>query len=405
MGHPTIYPAGVTVYDKDAACGGLTLISAAGGLIAIDMNGRPAGPPVSSPDGIQDGGAARLVCREEGGRGYYGKPPINTAIVETDAAGRDVWRWRSLEHFDELGFSQAAKNCIFRLTDLDWNIGGDDCGLKLEGATELGPNRLDEAGDTRFRPRNIAWVMPNANILGITDRETGGIVFRLGPTFGPETGWIIAPSFFRMIARELPGEGNFLVFDAGGAAGYGVPDGLSCYGERRERRDYSRVLEIDPHTLKIVWQYTPREAGHIHPLDSYKFYSPRGGSAQRLPNGNTLITEYSPGRVFEVTPEHRTVWEFVNPDFGNVDGLADNAVGPAVRVPYAEGTPPPQEEAVAPLLVPRYRVSGAPIGPGGKITLVAGVDPDRVKVIADPFEKVVAGTAEPSNFCVCDSGE
>ena len=34
---------------------------------------------------------------------------------------------------------------------------------------------------------------------------------------------------------------------------------------------------------------------------------------QRLPNGNTLITEGSDGRVFEVTPDHKIVWEFVSP--------------------------------------------------------------------------------------------
>ena len=37
---------------------------------------------------------------------------------------------------------------------------------------------------------------------------------------------------------------------------------------------------------------------------------------QRLPNGNTLICEGSFGRLFEVTPDGATVWEYVNPIFG-----------------------------------------------------------------------------------------
>ena len=69
-------------------------------------------------------------------------------------------------------------------------------------------------------------------------------------------------------------------------------------GIKAALRDYSRVLEIDPVSLKIVWQYTPREAGFLEPMDSNRFYSPFISSAQRLPNGNTLITEGSDGRVF-----------------------------------------------------------------------------------------------------------
>ena len=32
-----------------------------------------------------------------------------------------------------------------------------------------------------------------------------------------------------------------------------------------------------------------------------------------LPNGNTLICENLPGRIFEVTREEELVWEYVNP--------------------------------------------------------------------------------------------
>jgi len=38
-----------------------------------------------------------------------------------------------------------------------------------------------------------------------------------------------------------------------------------------------------------------------------------GSSAMRLPNGNTFIAESTTGRLFEVTPAHETVWEYVNP--------------------------------------------------------------------------------------------
>lgn len=46
---------------------------------------------------------------------------------------------------------------------------------------------------------------------------------------------------------------------------------------------------------------------------SNDFFSEKVGRNQRLPNGNTLITETQFGRAFEVTREGTTVWEYVNP--------------------------------------------------------------------------------------------
>jgi len=67
----------------------------------------------------------------------------------------------------------------------------------------------------------------------------------------------------------------------------------------------SRVLEFDPLTRKIYWEYrgSPKTP----------FYTKDCGSCQRLPNGNTLISETGSGRAFEVTPDKTIVWEFYNP--------------------------------------------------------------------------------------------
>ena len=67
----------------------------------------------------------------------------------------------------------------------------------------------------------------------------------------------------------------------------------------------SRVLEVDVHFGEVQWVY---EKGA-------SFFSQWGGGNQRLPNGNTLITESATGHVFEVTPEGERVWEFANPNF------------------------------------------------------------------------------------------
>jgi len=41
MGHPTVYPTGVTIYDPERSWSGYTIFQAAGvGALLIDMNGR-----------------------------------------------------------------------------------------------------------------------------------------------------------------------------------------------------------------------------------------------------------------------------------------------------------------------------------------------------------------------------
>jgi hypothetical protein len=68
------------------------------------------------------------------------------------------------------------------------------------------------------------------------------------------------------------------------------------------------VIEVDPETLEIHWAYvgTPERP----------FFSELRSAQQRLPNGNTLITESDGGRIFEVTPDREIVWEYINPQRG-----------------------------------------------------------------------------------------
>lgn len=70
-------------------------------------------------------------------------------------------------------------------------------------------------------------------------------------------------------------------------------------------RGWSRVIELDPIAERIVWEYrAPRPE---------EFFTASRGASQRLPNGNTLITNSDSGQVFEVTAAGEKVWEFLNP--------------------------------------------------------------------------------------------
>ena len=164
---------------------------------------------------------------------------------------------------------------------------------------------------------------------------------------------------------------------------------------------YSRVLQFNPVTLEITWQYTPLEHGCFLFTDASKFYSSYISSAQRLPNGNTLITEGSDGHLLEVTPEHEIVWEYINPYFNNMFGkFTNNMIYRAYRVPY-EWIPQlakPDEESIEPIDVATFRVPGAPVGAGkGEITTVDGVDPNARTITGMASKK---DDDERLDFCV-----
>jgi hypothetical protein len=250
------------------------------------------------------------------------------------------------EHFEEFGHSEEAKNTIMR------GCRNQHC-VFLNTASYLGPNRWYDSGDERFHPDNII-TDDRGTILFIISKEAGKIVWKVGPEYTSSPalralGPIIGPHHAHMIPRGLPGEGNILVFDNGGAAGFGAPNPGSPTGEWNALRDYSRVLEFNPVTLEIVWEYSARTAGFQPFMEDSKFYSHYASGAQRLPNGNTLIADTAYGRILEVTREGEIVWEYVSP-FSVSEKVFSSRMFRAYRVPYEwiPQLPRPEEKAVVP---------------------------------------------------------
>ncbi|MBW3162945.1 arylsulfotransferase family protein [Ferrimonas balearica] len=80
----------------------------------------------------------------------------------------------------------------------------------------------------------------------------------------------------------------------------------------------SSLMELDPVTDKVITLYptVPEQA----------FYTDILGHQQTLPNGNVLITESRAGRVFEVTTDGITVWQYTSafdPQFASLIAIAE----------------------------------------------------------------------------------
>lgn len=281
-------------------------------------------------------------------------------IIEVDWEGNIIWEWNCHEHIDEMEFDEIAKAVMYRNPGIIGNGNGD--WMHINSMSVLGPNKWYDAGDKRFHPDNIIIDGRETNIIAIISKETGKLTWKLGPDYSrgkaKEIGQIVGQHHAHMIPRGLPGEGNILIYDNGGWAGYGAPNPAAPTGNKNATRDYSRVIEIDPVKMEIVWQCRPMDLGYGQPHNADHFYSCYISSAQRLPNGNTFITEGSDGRLFEVTPEHEIVWEYHSPYFGKQ--LA-NMVYRAYRYPYeyCPQAPKPEEKAIAPVDNTDFRLPNA----------------------------------------------
>lgn len=331
--------------------------------------GNPVGYYVPGMDPkIHSGNTLILAHKNVNNPKISNRNLLDDAIIEVDWEGNIVWEWLCSDHFREYGFSEAERNVLFRDPNLkDLGEGTGDW-MHINSMSVLGPNKWYDQGDERFHPDNIIWDARETNITAIISKKTGKVVWKLGPDYTAtkelrKMGIIIGQHHAHMIPKGLPGEGNILIYDNGGWAGYGLPSQTSPYGTKAHRRDHSRVLEIDPTTLKVVWQHTPTEAGYLEPYHSHHFYSPFISSAQRLPNGNTLITEGSGGRLMEVTQDHELVWEYISPYWGEKFKL--NMIYRAYRVPYSwvPQLDKPEEVAIERIDINSFRVPGAaPLG-------------------------------------------
>lgn len=208
---------------------------------------------------------------------------FNDYIFELDPkTGKKVWTWHATPNLD------PTKDIIGPM-------------YKREEWLHLNSMAVTNDGDLLLTSRNTDSILT-------VDRNTGKVLSRWGNTAiqDPETKRLelqmvpLAPFALikskrlggphdaRIVAKGCPGEGNITVYNNGTYSGF------------------SRVIEIDPVSGEIVWQSIYKSHGR-RPMSFIM------GGAQRLPNGNTLISEGLNGRLTQITRDSEIVWEYMNP--------------------------------------------------------------------------------------------
>jgi hypothetical protein len=195
-------------------------------------------------------------------------------VYEIDPDGNVVWNWSVWDH--------RGSNSKFHF-DVNYFVSS--------GPDWTHYNAVDYNPDAD----TILLCSRHTGEIYIIDHKTGDLLYRWGnpsaygagegPTIStPGDQILFGPHDAQWIDDGYPGAGNILIFNNGW---YRTPI------------SYSSVVEMDPETGEIVWEYSRGFAsGHI-------------SGCQRLPNGNTFVCSGEHGHLFEVTSDRELVWEYV----------------------------------------------------------------------------------------------
>ena len=224
-------------------------------------------------------------------------------VWEVNEQKEIVWEWWSMDDVEAFP---------------SWDLESEDP-VHPNSIQGLPPNQWFEAGDERFRPGNILVSGRNLDTIFIIDKMTRRVVWTY-------TNGLDRQHEAVMVSKGLSDAGLILVFN----------NGL----EDRYAYRTSTVQAIDPVAAEVVWEYR-----------SENFFSSVGGTAQPLPKNTTLITSSQGGRVFEIMPDGRFVWEWAPPfkpmrvarlpydhcpQLAAIERSPEKRVRPGIRKPYID---------------------------------------------------------------------
>jgi hypothetical protein len=346
--HPAPVHSGVTAYDAARAHDGLNFYTSGDfpGAVLMDMRGTIIHVWRHTYLEAWESGPREELPRSSKGSGYWRRAHLfqngdvlaifeGMALIKIDKGSELIWANMGGYHHDLEVLPDGRIYTLTREAHVvprvnpdrpileDYVTVLDAEGRELDRLSILGAfeasdyfgvlDGMKEAGDVfhtntievldgrlaerlpAFRRGNVLITMRELPVMAVIDLERRVVV------------WALAGSWVAPHQATVLANGHILVFDNRGNGGV------------------SRVVEFDPVELRIEWVY----AGD--PPTS--FFSPECGSNQRLPNGNTLITESDRGKALEVTPDGAVVWKYINPAQAGEDREFIASLFEVVRLP------------------------------------------------------------------------
>ena len=356
-------PLGLVYRDKAKSAGGFTLFSAVRGHHAdlLDDEGRIV-HQWKHPEGLQhirwlpNGNLLIHTLPPEFSEGAETIGGNAGALLELDHESNVVWEYRDVYMHHDYQRLENGNTLVARWEKLPLDVaakvkGGHTSANDPEWMWGDTVREIDPAGETvrEWRswehlsvdhhvkcPLESRKEWTHLNSLELTPEGDWLVSFRLTDTVAVidgETGDVRWRWGRGVLSHQhhatSTGDGRFLIFDNG------------CH--RLEAPSFSQIVEVDQKTKEIVWSYK------AEPI--LAFFSFMISGCERLADGNTLITEGATGRIFEITPEGETVWEYVSPWMVPSRFGPSTAVFRAYRIPEDDArlaglalSPEPYEE-------------------------------------------------------------
>jgi hypothetical protein len=209
---------------------------------------------------------------------------IGDGVAELDATGAEVWRWTVFDHPDK--FPPADMSLwVCEYDPTFWGPGAYD----WTHANNVAPCPGEEAFLISLR---------HLSQIAKVSRDAGEVIWQMGKE--RDFTWVGSePALDRWFSFQHDphwiAPQRLLMFDNGNCR----------YNDNCSLGPWSRALELavdeDGRTVKLVWEHrTP--------------FSGARGNVERLPNGDTFINTGFGNLFYEVTPDHRELWEVVFPE-------------------------------------------------------------------------------------------
>lgn len=261
-------------------------------------------------------------------------------IQEIDlASGEVVWRWDPMDHLIQDYDSILPNYGVVADNPQRININYQSYYLKGITPTQAaGAGNWTHTNVVNYNPilDQVAmsvrsfdefWVVDHSITTEEAAGPAGDLLYRWGNPFAfgrgslSEDRQLFQQHDVQWIDQGLPGAGNILIYNNRNNLTKEDVNGEDEYSSIIELRN--PVLEDGSYDwtaeAEIIWQYDE------------DFFSPFISGVQRLPNGNTLITEGRAGRLIEVNAAGEVVWEFINPmtsdGFAGADDEIDRGEG------------------------------------------------------------------------------
>lgn len=231
-------------------------------------------------------------------RNYRGELVDFDVILEYDQDGNQIWNWSTWENFDYLQtfHKQLALSNDSIKPGIKSIWGGYYDYYHMNSVEEIPDNlyswyEIEQDGKIiqPFKKGNLIFNFRHGSMIFILDKDTGKIVWHV-------TQYDVPGEIQGQHDSTMLPNGNILIYDNG------------------RYRSSTRVIELNPITNKIEWQYT-----------APNFFTIVMGDANKLPNGNYLLSETVNGRIFEITSQGKIIWEYFNPITTKKDGFLKRA--------------------------------------------------------------------------------